>query len=157
MIECYLGLGANQQDPVRVLHMAKKWLQTLPNTHVGEYAPIIQTLPFGVLGQPIFYNQVIQIWTSITPEALLQEIHQIEKKLGRIKNLAWGPRKIDIDILIYGETIQKDEKLTLHHPQIWQRPFVTQQLQSFNSAIVKRFLQHTTSSKSLKHAILIPQ
>ncbi len=100
MIECYLGLGANQQDPVRVLHMAKNKLHTLPNTHIGKYAPIIQTPPFGVLGQPIFYNQVIQIWTSLSPENIADRNSKIEKTLGRIRNLVWGPRKVDIDILI---------------------------------------------------------
>lgn len=156
MIECFLGLGANQQEPVRVLHRAKKWLQSLPDTYIGQYAPIIQTPPFGVLGQPIFYNQVIQIWTSLTPEVLLQKIQKIEKTLGRVRNMAWGPRKIDIDILIYGKNTQTTEKLTLPHPQIWQRPFVTSQLQSFNSPLVKHFLQNPCSS-TIKHAILVPQ
>ncbi|MDQ5883876.1 MAG: 2-amino-4-hydroxy-6-hydroxymethyldihydropteridine diphosphokinase [Pseudomonadota bacterium] len=157
MIECYLGLGANQQDPVRVLHMAKKILQTIPFTHIEDYSPIIQTPPFGVLGQPIFYNQVIQILTGLQAEVLLSEIQKIEKSIGRIKTLAWGPRKIDIDILIYGNKILKSETLTLPHPQIWQRPFVTEQLQSFNRPIIHHFLQNKTSSTLLKHTILIPQ
>lgn len=157
MIECYLGLGANQQDPVRVLQMAKKKLQTLPNTHIGEYAPIIQTPPFGVLGQPIFYNQVIQIWTSLTPEVLLEEIQKIEKTLGRVRSLTWGPRKIDIDILIYGHITQNTEKLTLPHPQIWQRPFVTEQLKAFHTPLIKQVYQNPIYTHQLKHAILIPK
>lgn len=157
MIECYLGLGANQQDPARVLHQAKNQLQKLEKTQIGICAPIIQTEPFGILGQPIFYNQVIQIWTHLTPQQLLEKIHRIEKKLGRIRNLAWGPRKIDIDILIYGKTQQQNQTLTLPHPQIWERPFVSRQLQDINTSLIQYFYQNSIPRKHLKHAILVPK
>ncbi len=142
MIECYLGLGANQQDPVRVFHQAKDLISCLPNTQMGKTSKIIITEPFGILGQPIFYNQVIQIFTSIPPLALLKKVLAIESRLGKIRNLAWGPRRIDIDLLIYGKTLMKSAKLTLPHPQIWQRRFVSSQLQEFQSELVESYFLH---------------
>ena len=99
-MECYLGLGANQQDPVRVLNQANDQLRKLSNTQYLKASETIITAPFGITSQPIFYNQVVRIYTEVPPLDLLNKILAIEKKLGKIKTNAWGPRKVDIDILI---------------------------------------------------------
>lgn len=151
MTECYLGLGANQQDPVRLLNQACDYIRRLPQTQTGIISETIITEPFGIIGQPIFYNQVMQIFTNISPQVLLKNILDIEKRLGKIKNLSWGPRQIDIDLLIYGHTFLKTQTLTLPHPQIWQRPFVTEQLQAFQSPLVASYFHKDIDIPSLIH------
>jgi 2-amino-4-hydroxy-6-hydroxymethyldihydropteridine diphosphokinase len=149
VIECYLGLGANQQDPVRLLNQSCDHIRRLPQTQLGIISEIIITEPFGILGQPIFYNQVIQIFTKLPSQTLLKHILEIEMRLGKIKSLTWGPRKIDIDLLIYGNTFLKTKTLTLPHPQIWQRPFVTKQLQAFESPLIHSYFQENINIQSL--------
>lgn len=139
MIECFLGLGANQQDPVRVLNQANHQLRKLSDTQYLKSSEILTTAPFGITGQPIFYNQVVQVYTELPPFDLLNKILDIEKKLGKIKNNAWGPRKVDIDILIYGNIYLRTVQLTLPHPQIWQRCFVKKSLLEFNSPLVYKY------------------
>jgi len=149
MMECYLGLGANQQDPVRVLNQANDQLRKLSNTQYLKASEIIITAPFGITGQPIFYNQVVQIYTEITPLDLLNKIIAIEKNLGKIKTNAWGPRKVDIDILIYGNISLRTVQLTLPHPQIWQRCFVKKSLLEFNSPLVNSYYTNSFDTQAL--------
>jgi 2-amino-4-hydroxy-6-hydroxymethyldihydropteridine diphosphokinase len=137
MIECYLGLGANQQDPKRVLNQASYHIANIPKTAIGKASEIILTEPFGIPGQPRFYNQVIQIFTQQTPLKLLHHLLKIEMVLGKVRKLSWGPRKIDIDLLIYGKTFLKTPELTVPHPQIWQRDFVKNQLLEFNNPLIE--------------------
>jgi 2-amino-4-hydroxy-6-hydroxymethyldihydropteridine diphosphokinase len=137
MIECYLGLGANQQDPKRVLNQAFDHISNIPKTAIGKASEIILTEPFGILGQPRFYNQVIQIFTLQTPLELLRHLLRIEIELGKVRKLSWGPRKIDIDLLIYGKTFLKTPELTIPHPQIWQRDFVKKQLLEYQNPLIE--------------------
>jgi 2-amino-4-hydroxy-6-hydroxymethyldihydropteridine diphosphokinase len=151
MIECYLGLGANQQDPVRMLNQAASKIAKIKNISMGRSAKIILTEPFGIIGQPLFYNQVVQIFSTLPPLVLLLHLQKIEIELGKIPNLSWGPRKIDIDLLIYGQMYLNTPKLCLPHPQIWQRSFVTQQLLEFNSELIAFYLQKTPASQKIHH------
>lgn len=149
MIECYLGLGANQQDPVRILNQASFKISQISRTFIGQSAKIILTEPFGIKGQPLFYNQVIQIFSELPALELLYHLQKIEIELGKTPNLSWGPRKVDIDLLIYGQTFLNTTELILPHPQIWQRPFVTQQLLEFKSELIAFYFQKNPIHKKI--------
>jgi 2-amino-4-hydroxy-6-hydroxymethyldihydropteridine diphosphokinase len=125
----FLSLGANQHAPIRMLHLARDLLKKLPKTYIEQESNIIATPAFGVTQQQGFYNQVIEIRTHLTPIQLLDSCQHIEKKLGRTRKIHWGPRQIDIDILTYNELEINHPRLTLPHPQIWQRDFIQELLQ----------------------------
>jgi 2-amino-4-hydroxy-6-hydroxymethyldihydropteridine diphosphokinase len=122
----FLSIGANQQDPIRTIHLANQKIQAMTRTCIIHASEIFQTLPFGVTQQPIFYNQVIHINTELNPFELLNACQQIERQLGRVRHLPWGPRTIDIDILTYENINLQHPRLTLPHPQIWERSYITQ-------------------------------
>lgn len=138
MIETYLGLGSNQQDPHRHIYQAIEHIRRLPQTRFLNHRELIPTPAFGVVRQPLYFNTIIRIETNLIPEHLLELLQRIEKKLGRKRYLPWGPRLIDIDILIYGDERRQTKQLVLPHPQIWQRDYVTQQLQEFDSILIKK-------------------
>ena len=124
----FLSLGANQQDPIRTIQLANQKIQALTGTYISHASEIFLTTPFGVTQQPLFYNQVMKIYTDLNPFALLNACQRIEQQLGRVRHLPWGPRAIDIDILAYENFTIKHPLLTLPHPQIWERSFITQAL-----------------------------
>ena len=138
----YLSLGANQQDPVRRIALAANHIQHIPKTHTIKSSEIILTEPFGVVGQPLFYNQVIQIATQLTPLELLNACQAIENRLGRTRHLRWGPRIIDIDILSYNQLILHHPRLTLPHPQIWTRSFISNLLLGFKDKTLTKFIKN---------------
>jgi len=140
MIETYLGIGSNQQDPVRQIQLAIANIKRLPHSRFLGYREIIKTPAFGVTRQAQFYNTIVHIETKLSATSLLKTLQDLEIRLGRHRLLPWGPRVIDIDILIYGREKRQTSQLTLPHPQIWERPYVTQQLLEFNSALIKNVL-----------------
>jgi 2-amino-4-hydroxy-6-hydroxymethyldihydropteridine diphosphokinase len=146
MIQTFLGLGSNQQDPVRQIYLAIDAIKQLPETYFITMRPVIKTAAFGVIRQPLFYNTVVQIETALPPFRLLKHLQAIEITLGRRRYLPWGPRIIDIDILIYGNFFLRTPTLTLPHPQIWEREFVGMQLLELESPIIKKILQSPSNS-----------
>jgi 2-amino-4-hydroxy-6-hydroxymethyldihydropteridine diphosphokinase len=144
MIETYLGIGSNQQDPPRQIYQAITKIKQLPSTRFLNHRELILTPAFGVVRQPSFYNTIIHIETHLTPERLLSLLQAIEVKLGRKRYLPWGPRVIDIDVLIYGNEKRRSKRLKLPHPQIWERDFVTRQLIEFDSSLIKKLLNITS-------------
>jgi 2-amino-4-hydroxy-6-hydroxymethyldihydropteridine diphosphokinase len=127
--QSFLSLGANQQAPIRMLYLARDLLKKLPKTYIEQESNIIATPAFGVTQQQGFYNQVIEIRTELSPFQLLNSCQYIERQLGRTRKIHWGPRQIDIDILTYNDLKIDHPRLTLPHPQIWQRDFIHQLLQ----------------------------
>lgn len=128
-----LSLGANQQDPIRYLNIASKHIQSLPKTFICQSSKIIQTPAFGVTQQQHFYNQVIEIKTELPPFQLLNFLQKIEIKMGRVRKIPWGPRLIDIDILVYNNISLQHPKLTLPHPQIYTRAFIQELIKALYS------------------------
>ncbi|NBX84167.1 MAG: 2-amino-4-hydroxy-6-hydroxymethyldihydropteridine diphosphokinase [Gammaproteobacteria bacterium] len=124
----FLSIGANQQDPIRTIHLANHKIQAIAGTCIIHASEIFQTLPFGVTQQPLFYNQVMHICTHIDPFQLLRACQHIELQLGRVRHLPWGPRAIDIDILAYENFTIRHPRLVLPHPQIWERSFINKAL-----------------------------
>ena len=124
MAIAYLCLGSNLGDKKRNLDQALKEIKNLKMVKVLKTSSIYETEPVGFKDQIWFLNAVIKIKTKLPPLSLLYLLQGIERKLGRVRGKRWGPRKVDLDILLYDNVLLKDEKLTLPHPQMHKRRFV---------------------------------
>lgn len=99
-------------------------LGTTPGILVERSTKSQETKPLGPIKQPNFINGVVQIQTFLGPIELLDVLLGIERKLGRVRKERWGPRTIDLDILLYGDRIIDHPRLRVPHPELWNRPFV---------------------------------
>lgn len=120
--QVFLLLGSNEGDRLINLHVVKDEIKKSVGL-VAEESAIYQTAAWGKTDQPDFYNQVLLLQTTISPEALLLHLQQIEKKLGRERKEKWGARIIDIDILYFGKTVLNTPDLLIPHPAIALRRF----------------------------------
>ena len=124
LVTAYVGLGSNQGDSVENIRQALRKLNANPGVRVREVAGLYKTAPVGYLEQDWFINTVARIETSLNPHGLLKLLLTIEDELGRIRTIRWGPRTLDLDLLIYaGEEIESTE-LTVPHPRMQERAFV---------------------------------
>ncbi len=129
MAICYLGIGSNLGNRRKNIKLAVKKINALKNTCVLKESKVIESLPAGgPSGQPDFLNAALKIKTKLSPINLLKELKRIEKDLGRTKTARFGPRVIDLDILLYGDRIMRGERLTIPHPRMFGRDFVTRPL-----------------------------
>jgi len=124
----FVGLGANLGDRAANLRAALERIAALPETRLVRVSAIRETEPWGVTDQPPFLNAAAELCTALEPEALLSALKEIERALGRTPSCRWGPRLIDIDLLLYGDRAVRTESLTLPHPGILERPFVREPL-----------------------------
>lgn len=122
-VRAYLGLGSNLGDRSRMLAQAIEALAR-PDLRVVRRSRIYETPPWGKTGQPSFLNQVIEVETALGPEALLARVRRIEESLGRVRAERWGPRTIDIDILLYADLAVSRPELTIPHAEMRRRAFV---------------------------------
>ena len=120
----YLGLGSNLGDRRATIGAALARLAQLRETRVLALSTVIETEPVGVTDQPRFLNAVARVETDLAPDELLAELQAIEVELGRVRTRRWGPRTIDLDILLYDELIVETEELTVPHPLLAERRFV---------------------------------
>lgn len=123
-VAAYIGLGSNLGDSAARLRAAVSALDRLPATKVRGCSSLYQSIPMGVIQQPMFINAVGRIDTRLTPEALLAELHKIERRFRRIRKLRWGPRSLDLDILVHGNIVRDQPGLIVPHPGIPLRSFV---------------------------------
>ena len=123
-VTAYIGLGSNQADPPRQLDAAVAALASLPGTTVTQVSPRYVTAPFGPVPQPDFLNAVAEIRTTLDADALLTALHAIEAAQGRVRAVRWGPRTLDLDLLVYGDERVDTPRLVVPHPGIVQRNFV---------------------------------
>ncbi|MDK2794675.1 MAG: 2-amino-4-hydroxy-6-hydroxymethyldihydropteridine diphosphokinase [Caldanaerobacter sp.] len=140
MTEVYLSLGSNLGDREKYLKEAVKRLKSNKNIVLKKLSPIYETKPVGYLEQDNFLNAAILIETDLTPYELLDVTTSIEAELKRKRTIKWGPRTIDIDILLYDGLILNDEKLTIPHPHMWERAFVLIPLRDINPSLSKNGL-----------------
>ncbi len=118
----YLALGTNLADRFANLQAALAALP--PAVKILQSSPIYETEPWGVTDQPAFLNMVIQGETRLSPTDLLSHLKRLEKDLGRLPSIRYGPRLIDIDILFYNELVLNSPELTIPHPHLQERAFV---------------------------------
>jgi 2-amino-4-hydroxy-6-hydroxymethyldihydropteridine diphosphokinase len=119
----YLGLGANVGDRQANLRMALQRLQTL--ARLEEVSSLYETEPVGVSEQPSFFNAVCRVSTGLEPQALLRFLKNLEGEIGRRPGgQKWGPRPIDLDILLYDDRVVDVPELRVPHPRLAERAFV---------------------------------
>lgn len=125
MTQAYCLLGSNLGDRADYLREAAFQLAATPRTELTAASHIYETPAWGVTEQPAFLNAAIALTTSLSPHELLERFLDIERSLGRKRNLEkrWGPRVIDIDMGLYGDLVLGTYKLTLPHPRLYQRAF----------------------------------
>ena len=124
----YIGVGSNLGEREEYMQLAQKRVSALPMTRNFKTASIIETEPYGYTEQGKFLNTVYYIETLDTPEEFLDKLHQIENEANRKREIHWGPRTLDLDILLYDELITEDERITLPHPEMTKRLFVLKPL-----------------------------
>ncbi len=125
MVRTYIALGSNLNDPRGQVESGLKHLAHLPQSQWRGASSLYRTPPMGPAPQPDYINAVAALDTRLSAHALLDELLTIERAHGRIRDgQRWGPRTLDLDILIYGELTLSDARLTVPHPGIAERAFV---------------------------------
>ncbi len=132
MSRSYIGIGSNLGDPVTNVRDAIAALGELGT--VERTSSLYRTKPWGKTDQPDFINAVALIETGLTPRALLAAIKALEDRLGRVPTERWGPRAIDLDILIYDDLTIEDDGLTVPHASMLERAFVLVPLAEIDEA-----------------------
>jgi len=129
MVICYLGVGTNLGNRRKNIKEAIKKINTLKDTRVIKESKVFKSSPVGgPAGQPNYLNSALKIQTKILALNLLKELKKIENEMGRIKTVRFGPRLIDLDILLYGDQLIRTKALTIPHPRMFARDFVIQPL-----------------------------
>lgn len=120
----FIGLGSNEGDRINYLISAVKEISKIKNCKLEAVSSLYESVPLDKSNQNNFINAVIKITTEFDYLALLSQLKEIEKKLGRIKRERWGPREIDLDILFFNDLIFSNEIITLPHEGVIYRDFV---------------------------------
>lgn len=134
-MDVYLGLGSNLDKPLTQLKTAIKRIASLPNIKPIKQASVYETRPVDGSIQANYYNTALHITTCISPKQLLTILKTIEKKHGRKISCRWGPRPLDIDILLYGQSQLDTLELTIPHPELKKRDFALIPLLEINSKL----------------------
>ena len=124
MYRVFIGLGSNLGDRGVFLRKAGEQLKVLHDTRIIWYSSVYETDPYGKEDQGKFLNAVGEIETTMMPAPLLDELHRIESEVGRVRREHWGPREIDLDILLYDGVVFQDAQVTVPHPELEKRKFV---------------------------------
>lgn len=123
--QAFIGAGSNLGDREGNILQALEHLRSTEGVRRADLSPLYETAPVGVTDQPDFLNAVIGIETALPPETLLEKCLEIERSMGRVRRERWGPRLIDLDLLLYEDETRESAALTLPHPRFRERPFVT--------------------------------
>jgi 2-amino-4-hydroxy-6-hydroxymethyldihydropteridine diphosphokinase len=140
----YLALGANLGERTSNLRRAVEALP--PAVSVLARSPVYETPPWGLADQPDFLNMVIKGETRLAPLELLKFLKRLERALGRVPSIRYGPRLIDVDILFYDELVLDTPELTLPHPRLHERAFVLVPLADLAPALVHPVLGKPVSA-----------
>ena len=140
----YLSIGSNMGDRKAYLEAAIEELKKVETIREIKVSEIIETEPYGYTDQDKFLNAAIGFETLLTPDALLSVCHEIEKKGKRERKIHWGPRTIDLDILLYGDCVMHTETLTIPHSEMHKRQFVLEPLSE-----IAPYVKHPVLGKSV--------
>ena len=125
MITAYIAVGSNLADPVSQANLAIETLKSLPQSKFIATSKLYSSTPMGPQNQPDYINAVVAIETELTPIELLNCTQAIEQEQGRVrKDERWGPRTLDLDIILYGNEVIDSERLTVPHYGMKEREFV---------------------------------
>lgn len=128
MTDVFIGLGSNLKEPAAQLARAVAALASLPDSTLVAQSPFYASRPVGPQDQPDFINGAVWLQTTLTAHELLDQLQAIERAHGRERLQHWGPRTLDLDILLYGNQSFDDERLTVPHRELANRDFALQPL-----------------------------
>jgi 2-amino-4-hydroxy-6-hydroxymethyldihydropteridine diphosphokinase len=146
----YLGLGSNMGDRELSLRQGLGKLEA-PDLHLLRTSGLYETEPIGLREQAWFLNLVAEFETTLFPRQLLHRAQQVERELGRKRTVINGPRTLDIDILLYGQTVMDCDELTIPHPRYAERRFVLAPLAELDAKLRDPVTGHTVTE--LLHAV----
>lgn len=126
--DVYIAVGSNMGDKEGNIRSAIQRLSETKGVQVEEVSTLIQTEPYGYTDQDIFLNGCVKLRTWLPPEVLLKRMQEIELLLHRERKIHWGPRTIDLDMILYGEEVIHTKNLSVPHPDMTNRPFVLEPL-----------------------------
>lgn len=125
-MRAYVGLGANLGDREATLREAVRLLGEVPGIEVLAVSTFLETEPWGVADQPWFLNGAAELETSLAPRELLAVLLDVERRLGRVRDAGlqrWGPRLVDLDLLVHGAVVLDEPGLQVPHPRLRERRF----------------------------------
>lgn len=123
-MRCFIGLGSNLENPQQQINTAIEDINTVENVQLVQRSSLYRSPPMGPQDQPDYINAVIEIETDLLAHDLLDQLQAIEQQHGRVRKRHWGERTLDLDILLYGQQVITDDRLTVPHPGIAERAFV---------------------------------
>lgn len=136
MHKVYLSLGSNMGDKVDYLDKAVDMIQKNEDIHNVKVSSYYQTDPVGYLDQDVFVNIAIELETELTPLEMLDLCQHVEETLNRVRVIRWGPRTIDVDIILYDGIDMESERLILPHPRAYERAFVLVPMAELNDELI---------------------
>lgn len=136
-VVAYIGIGSNLDDPEHQVRSAIEALAGLPESRVTGVSRLYRTPPWGMTEQPLFVNAAVALRTRLSARALLDGLLAIERARGRRRDgPRWGPRVLDLDILLYGDRSFNEDGLGIPHPRIAERAFVLMPLADLDADLV---------------------
>ncbi len=148
-VTAYIGLGSNIGDREYQLNRALELLKSAEKVEVTTVSSFYITAPVGYEQQPDFLNAVVEIMTTLSADDLLELCSKIEKELKRERIIRWGPRTIDLDILLFGNSVINEKDLVIPHPRMHERKFVMEPLNE-----IAPFVMHPVFNKSISELFL---
>jgi 2-amino-4-hydroxy-6-hydroxymethyldihydropteridine diphosphokinase len=124
----YIALGSNLGDRAAHLERARTALAALPRSRLLRASSVEETAPIGEVPQDAYLNQMVALETTLTPRELLDALHEIERAAGRVRTVRWGPRTLDLDIVLLDEQTVNEPDLVVPHPQLPHRDFWQREL-----------------------------
>ena len=144
MTRAYVGLGANIGPREVTLLRAVDLLAEAEGVDVVAVSTLRETEPVGVVDQPPFLNGAVEVETTLAPRALLDLLLEIERSLGRVRDERWGPRTVDLDLLVYGGETVEEPGLRVPHPRLRERRFALEPLAELNPELEVPGLGHVS-------------
>ena len=135
MTVAYVGLGANLGPREITLQRAVALLAEAAGVDVLAVSQLRETEPVGVVDQPPFLNGAVQVETTLVPRVLLDRLLDVERALGRVREERWGPRTVDLDLLVYGDLTVDEPGLRVPHPRLHERRFALEPLAELDPAL----------------------
>ncbi|MCE5263202.1 MAG: 2-amino-4-hydroxy-6-hydroxymethyldihydropteridine diphosphokinase [Deltaproteobacteria bacterium] len=132
----FIGIGSNMGDPVFQCREAVRRLCAEPGIRLLRISALYRTEPVGQSDQPWFVNAVAEIRSGQRPRVLLETLKRIEREMGRVEGPRWGPRAIDLDLLLYGQEVIAEQGMVIPHPEMHRRRFVLEPLCELASYVV---------------------
>lgn len=124
MTDAYIGLGSNLDGPEQQLRDAFVAINHIPGTTLSDVSSFYRSRPVGPAGQPDYINAVAHVVTTLSAVDLLHQLQAIEDRQGRTREVRWGPRTLDLDLLLYGDKVINEKHLVVPHPELRKRAFV---------------------------------